>query len=1253
MVVDTPACEEIEDARLALRHGTEATCGLADAVGRVLQRYTHEELATLFTLGPAWTWETDAAHRYSFISPAMEPATGVLVADLIGRTRRDCFFVNGSLAPEVLRHFDDLEQHRAFSDFVFEARDRTGRQSWICTSGVPRFDHSGTFTGYLGISRALSDSAFVQSGLKNATDRIQRMETLLGEVFESIPVGIAIFDAQSRFVTCNAHYRDIFSGFADHLIPGTPILKLLEVAWDRGIIANPHEIEAKDRDAARAEWIARRQKQHRQDDYRDVTILSDGRHLQQISKRLPDGNFISVRVDVTDRVRHASELELARATAYAAETQMRSAIEALSTGFALWSHDARMIMCNSKFIDMIGPGVPISDGEVYGDILRRVADAGRIINRDDGFEAWLASDIEALKGKQDLEDTYPICDGRWILRRVTSTSDGLRVDIRTDITELKRSEQRIAEASHAAEDARLRLRVAIDSLSTGFALWDAEDRLVLFNRTLKNMASPFIDFREGETYEAIMRRMVDCGLVVAANESGDPQRWLSEVIGRRQRRQDAEYLYLSQDGRWILQRETMTPTGERVDVRTDITELKASETRIRDALEDAKLAREVVNELKEPIFVKDEALRFVFCNDAFARIHGETPSGFEGKMARDFVSEADACEFEQSERAVLETGEPFATEEDYFDGGEERTRIVRKSLITTEGGKRYVAGYMFDVTALRQRERALELTMRRAESADKAKSDFLANMSHEIRTPMNGVLSMADLLGQGALDERQRMFVDVIRKSGETLLGTINNILDYSKIGAGSMTLDVKPFPLRQALEDVAGLLAAKACERETRIVVCAAPRLPAIVTGDELRIRQILANLIGNAIKATERGEIVICANGEVTNGTLGLDITVSDTGCGIPESQIDRIFDRFTHFEADTGTRQSGTGLGLSIVARLTEMMGGTCTVTSAPGEGSSFRVDLPLACADPRPPAVLVPDALRGRRIIVLDRSEAQRRALVEPLTHWGFDACGVESVDLALALATTTCERGAPPDLLIIGCGGMGANCQQQAARFDARWPFAPVGKLLIAPVNAVTGASTGDLSAMMTGPVRQAELLHHVLACLQAQTGTGPAAVLRKSAAAGVESASTRIDPPAAPQWAGTGHRVDVLVAEDNPVNQLVMAQILDMTGLTYQIVADGALAVDAFRSHKPLLVLMDVNMPRLNGYQATSAIRDMAELGGDRVPIIGVTAHVSDEEREACRRCGMSDHIAKPVSPEMLLGRVAQWLPTGASRRKA
>ena len=924
-------------------------------------RFDKNELSALLCLGQSWVWETDADHRFSFISSNMETATGLKVADSIGRTRRECFFGKNDITPAMVAHLDDLESHRPFNDFVFRSSGKTKSKLWVTISGIPRFDNAGIFLGYSGVSRGLSDQALADSGLKNAADQLSRVETLMADIIGSVPDGIA-----------------------------------------------------------------------------------------------------------------------------------------------LWDKAGLLVMCNQNFREMIAIDVPFEVGEHYETIFRRVIADSQVLNVDGDMDDWFAEDLRSMREDEAIEDIYQLLNERWILRRV------------------KRS-----------------------------------------------------------------------------------------------------------------------PNGERVDIRTDITELKNKEEKIKAALEGAVLAQTVINNVSEPIFVKDSDLNFVFCNDAFAAIVNSTADAFPGKRASHFVGEQQAHIFEASEREVLMKGGLYELEEDYFEGGLQKTRILRKSRITTTSGKHYVAGFMFDITALRQRERAMAEAGRRATSADTAKSDFLAQMSHEIRTPMNGVLSMTELLVQSSLDDRQRVFVDIIRKSGESLLSTINTILDFTKIESGSVELENNPFPLRVAIEDIAEMMVAKATEKETDILLNIAPDLPASLIGDEGRFRQIIANLLSNAIKFTENGQIIIAITGQpADNGKFSLAISVSDTGIGIPADKLDHIFDRFSQIGSNGSTKLEGTGLGLSIVAKLTNIMGGGCRVESKFGKGSTFTVNIVMDCADMRAPSTPVSDELRAKRILIIEANAEWRNNLKTPLKHWGFDVAAVENPEIAITMAQAMAKAGQSVDLVIIGCDAPKMSCIDIGKMIDTDWPGKPATKLFLTPINGIVTTQTmAQLSvhSMLTSPIKQAALYHHIIGALQAEMET-PDMVIEALA-----------PPITKPERLGIA-RVDILIAEDNPVNQLVMTQILNGTGLAYHIVANGALAVEAFEDMQPSLILMDIGMPELNGFEAAHAIRSMAALGGDTVPIIAVTASAAGEDRESCLKAGMNDHLAKPISPEVLLAKIAEWMPKRLSK---
>jgi PAS domain S-box-containing protein len=1222
------------------------TSPVSAIAGEIGTRFDAGQLANLVALGPTWVWETDALHRYSYISPAMEAATGVLVADLIGKTRAECFFDRAAMSDQMATHVDDLENRRPFTDFVFHAWTREGSRIWVSVSGTPQFNAKGAFTGYLGVSRALSERSLVKSGLISAAQQLEKLEALMAQVFDSVPVGIALFDKDNRYIASNALYRTMFAGIDDLLVAGTPIDVLLDAAFERDVVTVEPFSEGETRTETHAKWRARRLEQIATGQYADLSHLSDGRSLKQLSRRLDDGTFISVRVDVTDKLQQERREAAARGLAEKMQNRLSDAIEGLSTGFALWDKDNQLVTCNERFRSLISSGTQFSEGERYEAIMRRVADQGEVTSFNGlSKEDWLDSDRRQMEEEPEIQVQYRLTDGRWVMRRVTASPNGEKIDIRTDITELKAKEAAIAAAQGAAENAQARLRDAIASLSTGFALWDAEDRLIVFNDQLKDMASPHQSIAEGETYEAIMRRLVRDGKVHAALESGDPERWLEELLARRARKADVESLYLSQAGRWILQRETMTPSGERVDVRTDVTDFKAKEDALSKALEDASLAQEVIHHMDEPVFVKDENMRFVFCNAAFARLFGFSPADFIGKCASDFVTAREAKEFEASERQVLANGEAFEIQEDHFQDGRQMTRLVRKALIVSADGARHVACYMFDITGIGERERALAEAGRRVEAADRAKSEFLAQMGHEFRTPMNGVLGMVEMLQDSGLDQRQSMFVEIIRRSGQSLLSALNTIIDFTKLDGGTMEVNESSFPLRTAIEDEIEGMVADAEAKGVDFVLDIHPALPSTVASDEALIRTMLHNLVCNAVKFTDEGQIIVRVTGrDEGEGRLTLLIAVSDTGSGIPPEQIATVFDRFSGIQAGPHGHASGIGLGLSIVARIAARLGGQCSVKSTPGSGSLFEVAIPVACHDARAPVTPVGTGLRDKRLLVIEPDPAWREALVVPLKHWGFDAAAVADLPTAVELAKHLMERGKAMDLVFIGSEGRHRSCVQIARELDDALPFAPIAKVLVAPPSAVSARDRQMLRVQGVLPalLRQASLFHTTIGALSARASATPDAAAEAAPPPPViEALPASLTAPSASASAS------IIAVEDNPLNQIVLLNMLGEAAIDHEILSDAAGLADRIAAGMPELVLLDLTLPGTAPETVLAGIRNVAP----DLPVIAMTSPAAAMDAKGCLAAGFNDVIAKPLTPDLVLAAIGRW--TSAGQRKS
>ena len=510
-----------------------------------------------------------------------------------------------------------------------------------------------------------------------------------------------------------------------------------------------------------------------------------------------------------------------------------------------------------------------------------------------------------------------------------------------------------------------------------------------------------------------------------------------------------------------------------------------------------------------------------------------------------------------------------------------------------------------------------------AMDADRAKSEFLANMSHEIRTPMNGIMGMTQLLANCQLGDREREFVHTIDRSGQALLTIINDILDFSKIEAGHIELDHSPFLLRESLEDVTSLLSTAATDTGVDLLLRIDPDLPETYIGDVGRVRQILTNLVGNALKFTHEGHVLVNVNGTVTDKMAKLNIAVSDTGIGIKQDQLSHVFEKFRQADGSTTREYEGTGLGLNIATNLAKLMNGDITAVSEVGKGSTFTVNIELAVTeDAVNPIVEDLPSISGN-ILIIDDIVTNHEILKEQLTSETCKCISVNSAQKGLAVLAKAAEKNIPIDLVIVDyqMPEMTGEDFIRTAKSHENYKHIPL--ILYSSVDddgLKQRLKNIGVHGYITKPTRYKELLRVISKAISSGGASVVDTVIKEDLAA--ERTVTDITAnihqnPIAQTAGGAAGEVDVLIAEDNEVNQMFIRYIMEDMGLSFKIVPSGRLAVDKWKLLNPKIILMDISMPDWNGYEATKAIRALeVTLKRPRTPIIAVTAHALKGDRQ-------------------------------------
>ena len=657
--------------------------------------------------------------------------------------------------------------------------------------------------------------------------------------------------------------------------------------------------------------------------------------------------------------------------------------------------------------------------------------------------------------------------------------------------------------------------------------------------------------------------------------------------------------------------------------------------------------KSLVDNLPVNIHRKDTEGRFIFANKHFCEYKGKEPNEILGKTNFEIDPPELAQEYREIDELLMKTRQPFEAEEARIDSDGQRrwVHIIKMPVLDHAGTVIGTQGMFWDVTASKQTEENLKTAKEAAEAAARTKSEFLANMSHEIRTPMNGVIGMAGLLLEGELNPQQREFAETIRTSAETLLAIINDILDLSKIEAGKLTFEVLDFDLVKALEGTLDMLAQRAQDKGLELAGTVASEVPTRLRGDPGRLRQILVNLVGNAIKFTEQGEVVVrvCKESETETHAL-VRFYVQDTGIGISPEAQEKLFRAFSQADSSTTRKYGGTGLGLAIAKQLVTMMRGQMGMYSDSGKGSTFwfTAELEKQAPDAESPGSCR-HALYQLRVLVVDDNGTNCQILRHQLTVWNMLPSSAASGQEALRMLRTAAVEALPYDLALLDVQMPEMDGFTLARSIKADPAIASTRLVVLTSIGQALSAqelrNTG-IVAYLVKPVKQS----HLFDCLMNAIGQTAAETFFVHRAASLP-VSTSLEP--------TPHRERprILLAEDNIINQKVALGQLQKLGYAADAVANGLEVLAALQRLSYDIILMDCHMPQLDGYEATQAIRKQEEsLDQSRFPkspvhIIAITANAMQGDAEKCFAVGMNDYLSKPMGLPDLRTALERWRP--------
>ncbi|MEP4380794.1 MAG: PAS-domain containing protein [Alphaproteobacteria bacterium] len=1060
--------------------------------------------------------------------------------------------------------------------------------------------------------------------LRTDITEIKHAEQRLTDAVESMRDGFALYDESDRLVIANGEYLEMFRSLGGEVEIGMTLRDVIRVAVETGILVP----DTPDVDA----WVDARVAQHRNPEGDIEVRLPDDRTLVVSASKTRDGGVVVLNSEATELKR--------------VETRLRDAIEAIQDGFVLFDGEDRLAAYNSSWARDFGDAADqIYLGMTFEEMIHVFAESGKVVEAVGREEDWIADQLVMHEQEVDFERKFD--DGRVVRVSRRQTDEGGAVAVRTDITAIRQAEARLGDA--------------INSLHDGFLLWDADDRLVLCNDAYLDLYPEISEqVQIGMSFRELADVIFDAQLRNENTEDADKALWLKKRMADHNDPLDSlEQAHAN--GRVVLITERRTREGGIVTIVSDITELKRAETRLRDAIET----------IRDGFALYDSDEKLVITNSAHRNVLPIDPELFEPGTAHDDLM-----------RAVLARGldaqgigredERFAERQVQFrnpTGEPEIRNLAGRYLLVTE--RRTADGGIVmvgtDVTEIKEKEAQLENTVDdlqrsqrelrvqtenltklaerysrervRAEEGAKAKGDFLATMSHEIRTPMNGVIGMTNLLLDTNLDDEQQRFAQTVQQSAEALLALIEDILDFSKMEAGKLEIETADFDMSATIDNVVQILAPRAQDKQIDLNTYIASDVSNYLRGDSGRLRQVLINLIGNAIKFTDSGAVTTHVSlVSETESQQRLRIEVLDTGVGISADVLPRLFSRFTQADSSTTRKFGGTGLGLAICKELVDLMDGTIGVDSEMGAGSKFWFELPLARATAPISTEQPADIDISRlRVLIVDDNATNREVFEKQLDSWGVKVATASGAVDALSTLETGVREGAPFDMVLLDEAMPGISGYDVGLRIRANPAFRRI-KIIIATSAGDRNSGIAKFDGKVVKPVRPSLLKEKIA---EVCSNTPKDDVDQPESLEREKQVTTGKEPSKAPAMAKM-QSMRILLVEDNAVNQMLASAILKKAGHKIEVAVDGVEAVAAVRDQPFDAVLMDIQMPEMDGLEATRRIRALDDPDQSNIYIIAMTANALMGDREKCISAGMNDYLPKPIDQKKLLAALGK-----------